>query len=86
MGQLYIRTQDRDKLCLIGEEFPEITYFPWRKYEKNGHLLCFFKGGKVWTLGKYESRERCLEVLDDIERFILDSGTEPCIVYHMPEK
>ena len=64
---MWIRTQDRKTLL-------ECKYFDYLKITKSGEGACFIVGGissdRIITLGTYSTKERCLEVLDEIEAYI----------------
>jgi hypothetical protein len=85
-GQLYIRTQNRMELMRIDPlELLEFLYFT---HKKICHFVCYKKDNSTSKIiiGEYESKERCLEVLDEIEDFISIHSAEENIVYRMPEK
>jgi hypothetical protein len=86
MGQFYIRTQDRTELIHIDPlDLLKFLYFPHKGMR---HFVCYKEDEKTCgiIIGEYESKERCLEVLDEIEDIISIHSTEENIVYRMPEK
>lgn len=74
MAQVYIRSQNREALYIFNN-FQGIEYSTTEnhKYRKGGeppeqiHCL-FLSDGCLEELGRYESKERCLEVLDEIAK------------------
>lgn len=74
MAQVYIRSQNREALYVFNN-FQGIEYSTTEnhKYRKGGeppeqiHCL-FLSDGCLEELGRYESKERCLEVLDEIAK------------------
>lgn len=74
MGQVYIRSQNKEALYVFNN-FQGIEYSTTEnhKYRKGGepaeqiHRL-FLSDGCLEELGRYESKERCIEVLDEIEK------------------
>ena len=75
--ELWIRSQDKNKLCVA--KFFELDN------DKTG-IFCF--NGESYSIfaGKYKSKERALEVLDEIQNYILLPNTDnSAYVYQMPE-
>ena len=83
--ELWIRSQDKLDLLKCKsihiEEIPSSTEVT---------ILCYASGDKYSTIGYYKSKERALEVLDEIQNKIcpvdlinIGYGT---IVYEMPEE
>lgn len=103
MGKVYIRSQDREKLYCFGITFNCLEYSNDTMHKKgnNGtakrHTICI-SDGCLDKIGEYESKERCLEILDEIQKvctsyynssggsnisaFLFDMPK----VYQMPEK
>ena len=75
MSKLYIRSQDREKLVLFGEGhsclyyviFPE-SYHKQHEEIKKRHAIFETGNNENTCLGFYESKERCLEILDEIQK------------------
>lgn len=74
--ELWIRSQDKEVLTRVVDI--------WKDADKN----------EIWSkssfatkncLGIYKTKERALEVLDEIQT-ILETRTVPQMVYEMPEK
>lgn len=90
--ELWIRSQDKEKLC----EIKYIRYMNMSEnYEEDIHSLW---NDSLGILGTYATKERALEVLDEIQRLIEDlqyisyaienekfSGYRPN-VYQMPKE
>ena len=76
---MWVRTQDRKTLL-------ECKYFDYLKITKSGEGACFIVGGissdRIITLGTYSTKERCLEVLDEIQECI-DLGYVPVRISNM---
>lgn len=72
MSEVYIRNQDKEKLYCFGISFNALGYEVqqyWKKGKKETavrHTICI-SDGCLEVLGEYESKERCLEVLDEIQ-------------------
>ena len=72
--ELWIRSQDKEDLKKaehIGV-FNEKIYV--NGYEENGYCI-----------GTYKSKERALEVLDEIQNILIDYSKMSRVVYQMPE-
>ncbi|MBD5499100.1 MAG: hypothetical protein HDR11_15335 [Lachnospiraceae bacterium] len=102
MSKVYIRSQDREELILFGAGFNSIYYQlrPEIKFEQNtcAHTVVATGDNVKHCLGVYESKERCLEILDEIQKecahcyksssvFSVDTFLfDMPAVYQMPEK
>lgn len=67
MSEVYIRSQNKEKLLMLGSD-GILRYY--KKMGSNGeynHGICFETESTMHELGKYESRARCLEILDEIQ-------------------
>lgn len=81
---LWIRSQDKESLTKVSNV--EYTY-------KEGNLYTDVRGkhyigtyyDNLKILGEYKSKERALEVLDEIQAYLM-SDTPQTNVYTMPEK
>lgn len=91
MSEVYIRSQNREKLYCFGTSFSELQYCETKGYEtgKKGeahHTICISDGG-LERLAEYESKERCLEVLDEIQavcgRYLTWSGGAALMIGRM---
>ena len=81
--KLFVRSQNR-------EFMEELTgaYYVWE--DNTSHCIL---GSKKLLLGKYDTREQALKVLDEMEKFIghdtemlvITNDNRPFIVYRMPE-
>lgn len=103
MGKVYIRSQNREKLYCFGISFNALEYSEDRVHKRGAkepavrHAICV-SDGCLEELGEYESKERCIEILDEIQQkfssyhnpsgasnlsaFLFDMPK----VYQMPEK
>ena len=77
--ELWIRTQDRKRLLKMND----IMF-----YERNGHYYiakCYED-----NLASYKSKERAIEVLDEIQNYICPNGSinlyDGTRVYEMPKE
>lgn len=72
MSNVYIRSQNREKLYVFGIKFNAIEYRE-RTVSKRGkegeirHIICI-SDGCLEELAEYPTKERCLEVLDEIQK------------------
>lgn len=89
--ELWIRSQDREKLQRIDWIIYQDTKYNDGNCER-GHYLC---GGNDYNneiLSEYKTKERALEVLDEIQKFYQDNtnnvGTDNYFysVYEMPKE
>lgn len=83
--KLWIRSQDRKMLRIN----PELEIF---EYDNRKNLIIDTKGctdyNKLKVLGTYKTKERALEVLDEIQRHLVvinDKNDNLFCVYEMPE-
>lgn len=85
----FVRTQDRTKILEIeGINYDEKKTLRKTVQQNNvtsevveeRHRLVV--GNRV--LGEYESKERCFEVIDDIQRTLETRGADSNLVYNMP--
>lgn len=72
MSNVYIRSQNREKLYAFGICFNCLQYEEKhdRKRGKEAavhHTICI-SDGCLEEIAEYESKERCIEVLDEIEK------------------
>lgn len=71
MSEVYIRSQNREKLYCFGISFNALEYsekqdFKRGKEAEAHHTICI-SDGCLEEIAEYESKERCLEVLDEIQ-------------------
>lgn len=73
----WVRSQDKE--CLIKTNIVEMEYFG----DECTVLINTRFDGKIVSLGRYETKERVLEILDEIQKLI-DRGIK--FLYIMPEE
>lgn len=71
MGEVYIRSQSREKLYHFGISFNALEYSERQDFKRGKetgvhHTICI-SDGCLEEIAEYESKERCLEVLDEIQ-------------------
>ena len=75
MSEVYIRTQDKEKLYKLGGNYACIEYREYKDIKrkrgsteenKKRHTICI-SDGCLEEIAEYESKERCIEVLDEIQ-------------------
>lgn len=75
MSEVYIRSQNKEKLYRLGGNYACIEYGEYEDIkrkrgaqpeEKKRHTICI-SDGCLEELGEYESKERCIEILDEIQ-------------------
>lgn len=74
MSEIYIRSQNREKLYCFGSFFNSLGYVEQKDFKKGKkgavvvvrHTICIFDGC-LEEIAEYESKERCIEVLDEIQ-------------------
>jgi hypothetical protein len=70
---MYIRSQDREKLYRLGGNYACVEYGSVTKRAKKGqepketHRI-FISDGVLEEIGTYETKERCLEIIDEIQK------------------
>lgn len=72
MSNVYIRSQNREKLYCFGISFSALQYnerMDFKRGKETGlhHTICI-SDGCLEELAEYESKERCIEVLNEIQR------------------
>lgn len=72
MSNVYIRSQDKEKLYVFGISFNSLQYEETQDYKRGKetaarHTICIMDGC-LEEIAEYESKERCIEVLDEIEK------------------
>ena len=76
MSSIFIRSQNREKLYRLGGNYACIEYGGYEdlkrkrggaEADKKRHTLCI-SDGCLEEIAEYESKERCLEVLDEIQK------------------
>ena len=72
--ELWVRSQDRIKLIKVDEVKIETV--------KGGNTFIY---SHATDLGTYTTRERALEVLDEIQKILIDYSKMSRVVYQMPE-
>jgi hypothetical protein len=75
MSEVYIRSQNREKLYRLGGNYACIEYGAYEdvkkkrggaKADNKRHTICI-SDGCLEEIGEYESKERCLEIIDEIQ-------------------
>lgn len=76
MSEVYIRSQNKEKLYRLGGNYACIEYGEYEDIKKKRggteenkkrHTICI-SDGCLEEIAEYESKERCIEVLDEIEK------------------
>lgn len=88
--KIFVRTQDRSRIieidCISYEEKRTKTRTAYSNtvteeaIETRHRLVCCGK-----TLGEYASKERCLDVMSDIQNAIATHNSNLNLVFNMPE-
>lgn len=105
MSKLYIRSQDREALYVYEAPCNCLRYELNKNYKRGKeaddlHTIWIGDHNLSQKIAKYESKERCIEVLNEVQSlcgcymyadrvFVLTTGAEVqgmSIVYQMPEK
>lgn len=69
MSEVYIRSQNREKLYCMGGNNANIEYMEHEGVEKKQHIICISDGYLgLEKIGEYGTKERCLEILDEIQK------------------
>lgn len=76
MSEVYIRSQNKEKLYRMGGNYACIEYGEYEDVkrkrggsgaDKKRHTVCI-SDGCLEEIGEYESKERCIEIIDEIQR------------------
>lgn len=76
MSEVYIRSQNKEKLYRLGGNYVCIEYGGYEDIkrkrgataeEKKRHTICI-SDGCLEEIGEYASKERCIEILDEIQK------------------
>jgi len=76
MSEIYIRSQNKEKLYRLGGNYACIEYGEYEdikkkrggnEADKKRHTICI-SDGCLEEIAEYESKERCIEVLDEIQK------------------
>ena len=75
MSEVYIRSQNKEKLYRLGGNYACIEYGAYEDVKKKRggaeadnkrHTICI-SDGCLEEIGEYESKERCIEIIDEIQ-------------------
>ena len=75
MSEVYIRSQNKEKLYRLGGNYACIEYGGYEDLkrkrgtppeEKKRHTICI-SDGCLEEIGEYASKERCIEILDELQ-------------------
>ena len=76
MSEVYIRSQNKEKLYRLGGDYACVEYGEYEdikkkrggaEADKKRHVICI-SDGCLEEIGEYATKERCLEVLDEIQK------------------
>lgn len=67
MAEIYIRTQNKEKLLRFGISFNAVEYGEEKDKQGNKHHKLYISDGCLEEIAEYESKERCLKVLDEMQ-------------------
>ena len=76
MSEVYIRSQHKEKLYRLGGNYACVEYGEYEdikkkrggaEADKKRHVICI-SDGCLEEIGEYATKERCLEVLDEIQK------------------
>ena len=68
MSNVYIRSQNREKLYQLGGNYATLEYVEYMKKGAEERHTIRIGNGCTEEIAEYESKERCIEVLDEIEK------------------
>lgn len=78
MSEVYIRSQNKEKLYRLGGNYACVEYGEYEdikkkrggaEADKKRHVICI-SDGCLEEIGEYATKERCLEVLDEIQKSV----------------
>lgn len=67
MSEVYIRSQNKEVFLTLGSGGVLKYQKKMGSNKEYNHMVCFETESEMYDLGKYESRARCLEILDEIQ-------------------
>ena len=76
MSEVYIRSQNKEKLYRLGGNYASVEYGEYEdikkkrggaEADKKRHVICI-SDGCLEEIGEYATKERCLEVLGEIQK------------------
>ena len=73
---LWIRSQDKTKLKKTN--YLQVEFDSW---QNKSAIIC-----NTDVVAVYKTKERALEILDEIETMLLENFNESCLVYEMPKE
>lgn len=86
MSEVYIRSQNKEKLYRLGGNYACVEYGEYEdikkkrggaEADKKRHVICI-SDGCLEEIGEYATKERCLEMLDEIQKarvsYLLTAG------------
>lgn len=68
MSNVYIRSKNREKLYQLGGNYATLEYVEYMKKGAEERHTIRIGNGCTEEIAEYESKERCIEVLDEIEK------------------
>ena len=84
MSEVYIRSQNKEKLYRLGGNYACVEYGEYEdikkkrggaEADKKRHVICI-SDGCLEEIGEYATKERCLEVLDEIQKVCVKHGND----------
>lgn len=80
--ELWIRSQDKHNLIKVNNLNISHNF----DYKDNEHYYTIREHEYSTELGYYKTKERTLEILDEIQNILVDYKNMSRVVYEMPEK
>lgn len=78
--ELWVRSQDKEFLAKVK------GLFYWQQNLTNPDTTLHKISSGETTLGKYQTKERCIEILNNIVELMSTKTTEKTLIIQMPEK
>ena len=76
--ELWIRVQNRGSIIYT----KDVYYYCVCHFDKKHHkILSSCGSNSEFSLGEYKSKERCLEIIDEIQALLMRGDLENCIVH-----
>lgn len=73
---LWIRSQDKTKLKKTN--YLQVEFDSW---QNKSAIIC-----NTDVVAVYETKERAMEILDEIETILLENFNESCLVFELPKE
>jgi len=78
---IWVRSQNREELLNV----KAVTYQEKDLFGNKNKIIGWAASGCSFVIGEYATKERALQVMDDIQQFVILNVHEVPRIYQMPE-